>query len=188
MAASALALGDDEVTLAFAQGNEWALAEAYRRWSRVVFTVALRATNSADDADDITQQVFVAAWQARRTYRSELASLPAWLMGITKNKISDHWAGKRRETRRLEAAHRASEHPAQSEGMVTEIVDRVLVADELSRLGQPQRTIMELAFFQDLTHTQIARVLALPLGTVKSHIRRSLVQLRRRIEVDGVST
>lgn len=176
---------DDDVAARFAAGDERALEEAYRRWSRLVYTVALRATGSSEDAADVTQVTFVSAWRSRQGFDADKGSLPAWLMSISRRRLADHWRERGREMRRVEAVAIDSDDPV-AEPM-DGLVDRVLLADELERLGDPQKRIMELAFFQDLTHAQIAGVLDLPLGTVKSHIRRSLDRLRTRLEVDGAA-
>ena len=78
--------------------------------------------------------------------------------------------------------------PATETNSVDRVVDRVVVGNELNKLPAEQRMVLRLAFYGDLTHSEIAKTTGLPLGTVKSHIRRSLIQLRKRWEVDGATS
>ena len=169
----------------FSSGDEKALAEAYRQFSPLVYTLALRALRNRSAADDVTQEVFIRVWKSRTMFDPRKAALPAWIVGITRNAISDALATSARESRKVLAAvelQPESEPMASSSAEV--LADRLLLDGELARLGEPQGSIMRLAFYDDLTHDQISRKLNLPLGTVKSHIRRSLSHLRHRLEVD----
>lgn len=168
---------------AFLTGDEAALSEAYRRWSALVHTLALRSLRDEQDAQDVTQQVFVKAWRGRSGFDPDRAPLPAWLTGITRNAVADLHARRSRDVRNERALASVAE-PEAGEGAAT-LAERLTVVDELSRLGEPQRTIVALAFWEDLTHDQISQRLDLPLGTVKSHIRRSLLRLRDRLEVEA---
>ncbi|WP_242611260.1 RNA polymerase sigma factor [Blastococcus saxobsidens] len=181
---------DAEVDRRFAAGDEQALALAYERWAGQVHGMAVRAFGPGPDAEDVTQQTFISAWTGRARYRPDQGPLPAWLTGVCRHKIADTWAKRDRQRREAEAAvseAEAAPSRGSSPGVDTAVADRMLVLDELERLGQPQRGIIELAFFADLTHAQIAERTGIPLGTVKSHIRRTLERLRTRLEVDGAA-
>lgn len=167
-------------------GDEACLAAAYDRWGPLVHALARRSLRDVPEAEDVTQQVFLAAWCGRRGYRPERGPLAGWLVGITRRKIADALSARRRRTELVSAAG-ALPTPADDTRTRTEaVLDRVLIRQELARLPAAQRRVLHLAFYEDLTQTQIAQYTGWPLGTVKSHCRRGLHQLRHSLgpEVD----
>lgn len=183
-------MSDDEHEAAqsarFRAGDESALAEIYERWSPVVFTLALRSLGDRSDAEDVTQRTFVSAWTSRESYDAGKAKLSTWLIAIARHRIADMHESRAK----IRALREHLERMTRPEDLVDEpvdLVDGILVADELGRLEPAAREVVRLAFFDDLTHEQIARRLDMPLGTVKSHIRRSLTRLRDRLEVKHVA-
>ena len=178
---------DLELAHGFRAGNEDVLTEVYRRWSGLVHATAARSTGNPDDAADITQAVFVNAWRGRQTFRPDAGSLPGWLMTITRRRIADHWEARSREARAQAAVEAADPGTDWVPPDTERIAAQMFVADEIDKLGDPARRIVRMAFYEDLTHTQIADRLQMPIGTVKSHIRRSLERLRARMVVEDAA-
>lgn len=169
-----------DIAKGFAEGREESLGDAYRRWSTLVYNLALRALGDRTDAEDVTQLVFTSAWRGRSTYNPAAGSLGAWLTGITRHRVADRLAARDRD-RRTTASLRTVDPDRRIDGVADQVVDRVVLADELERIDDPRRSILRLAFYEDQTYSQIAEHLDLPLGTVKSHARRGLLYLRERL-------
>lgn len=176
------ALSDEEVGRGLVRGDERCLALAHRRWARLVHTLAARALGDPREAEDVTQQVFLAAWRGRAGYHPERGPVPAWLVGITRRKIADALTARTRRLDLVAAAGAAlTPFPDTREGP-EHVLDRLVVTRELARLPRVQRDVLTLAFFSDLTQVQIADRTGMPLGTVKSHARRGLQRMRRSLD------
>jgi len=165
---------------AFGAAKPGSLESAYQRYGRVVHAFARQAAGP-DVADELTQDVFVAAWRSATRFEPARGSLGGWLMGIARHKVTDELRRRQRAvagTEKLVALTDRNEAAPD----VDSLAQRLLVADGLRRLRPEVREVVELAFYSDLTHEQIAQTTGRPLGTVKSQIRRSLASLRRHLE------
>jgi RNA polymerase sigma factor (sigma-70 family) len=184
--------GDETLVQGLIAGDLGAMSEVYRQTSSLVFTIALRTLASQPDAEDVTQRVYLQAWRRRGTYDPTRRPLRAWLVGITRHVVADKMAERSRQIRLEQRLGEVGEvgglEEASEDGIAGRVADAVVVADGLSRLEQPRRQVVEMSFFDGLTHSQISESLGIPLGTVKSHIKRGLAQLRRQLGVsDGAS-
>ena len=179
---------DDEdvaVATAFVAGDERALRAAYDRWGGLVHAFCVRSLASRADAEEATAQVFVNAWRGRSGFDPSRGSLAGWLLGIARRVVADIWSAAARERQLREALEQTRSE--QEDTTPDQLVDRLLVADAMAQLRPEQRQAVGLAFYDGLTHQQVASTMGLPLGTTKTHIRRGLAVLRRRLEVDGAA-
>ncbi|HNQ08588.1 MAG TPA: sigma-70 family RNA polymerase sigma factor [Tetrasphaera sp.] len=169
-----------ELVSRFREGDPSALAAAYARWGRLVHSLALRYLGNYHDAQDVTQQVFVSAWRSRHTLREGTGSLGGWLVTIARRRCADALAVRTRQGR--SAAVEVESLAGVGSAVSDDVTDRIVVAHALDALGDPRATIIRLVVIDGHTHEAVAERLDLPLGTVKSHIRRGLLQLRKDLE------
>lgn len=170
----------DDLEAAFVAGEDDALRRAYDVHGRLIYTLCRRSLGT-DAANDVTQEVFAAGWFARRQFDPSRGSLGGWLVGIAKNKIIDHLRAQGRRPQLADGADVAQATPL-APAEVDALADRLLLADAMSHLPDRSKKMIELAFFEELTHPEIAARCDVPLGTVKSDIRRGLARLRRHLE------
>jgi RNA polymerase sigma-70 factor (ECF subfamily) len=158
----------------WASGDDGVLRDVWDRYGTLVHTFCVRSLRDPDLAADCVQETFISAWKSRSGFHAARGSLPSWLLGIARHRIHDAY----RMQARLPRPQDHDRNGPSVEADAADLVERLLVADALETLGDRQRRVLELAFWQGLSQSQIAELLELPLGTVKSDMRRALIRLR----------
>lgn len=173
---------DEQLIHNVGKQDEEALMALYQRYGARVKGMAFRVLHDDAIAEEVTQDVFLKLWRQPDRWNASLGALSTWLMAITRNAAID----------RLRAEQRRPLHGSVTADHATEHLSQPSVADDpawsdghllrqlLAEMPPEQVQLIELAFYQGMTHSEVADALELPLGTVKTRLRRGLQRLRAR--------
>jgi RNA polymerase sigma-70 factor (ECF subfamily) len=177
---------DPAVMRRVAEGDSVAFERVYDAFSGILYSLALHILERPEDTEELIQEVFIKIWRDAADYDPRRGAPLAWAITITRHKAIDRIRSTTRRLRLYEAAEAeaknnapATHHPA-SDAEHSE--NAQAVRESLGHLPPEVRESIELAFFGGLSHSQIAARLSLPLTTVKSRIRRAMMQLRQSLK------
>lgn len=167
-----------------AKGDGDALRELYDMHSRAVYSLAVRILRSQSDAEDVVQEVFTQAWRQAARYDSMRGTVAGWLLMQTKSRAIDRLRARaaRPESSDVDQAASTPDTNETPDLQVVRSEQALRVKAALDELPMLQRTALELAYYEGLTHTEIAERLEQPLGTVKTRIRQGLLKLRDALD------
>jgi RNA polymerase sigma-70 factor (ECF subfamily) len=172
--------GDAELIRRLQGRDARAMAELYDRYGRLVYALILRAVRDSGIAEDLVQETFLRVWNRVQGFDPERGALGPWLLAVARNRAIDYLrsaGGRMRNACDLGE----TDHPALFTDLEKQILnaDRVRrVKDALAKLSESQRAVIELAYFEGMSQTEIADHMGQPLGTVKTWARTALKSLR----------
>jgi RNA polymerase sigma-70 factor (ECF subfamily) len=171
---------DDSSLLALVQSaDEHAMASLYDRYSRLVYSVALRVLRDPAAAEDVLQEVFMQIWRNPDSFTAARGSLGGWLAIVSRNRSIDTLRRKR-PTTDIDDVPIASPYNLADEAERNSLMERA--RGVIHKLPMEQRKTLEMAFFDGLTHSEISEMTGDPLGTVKTRIRSALLTLRKAFQ------
>jgi RNA polymerase sigma-70 factor (ECF subfamily) len=178
-----IAITDETLMLRVRDRDADALALLYDRHHRAAYSLAYRVLNDAGHAEDVVQESFLAVWRYAGRFEPSRGQLRAWLLTIVRRRAINHLRGKLSPGQLAELDERQPD--LQQPEVWQQAYDAIRQTDiqaALQQLPQEQRLAIELAFFNGLSHSEIAARLGVPLGTVKSRIRLAFRKLRAVLE------
>jgi len=171
---------DLALVTAIRSDDQGAMTALYDRYSSIVYSVALRVLQDTGAAEDVLQDIFMQLWRNAGAFDASRGNLAAWLAVIARNRAIDALRRRRPESD-IEDVVVSVEHDLASEADRSRTMDKVRGA--LQAMPAPQRSALEMAYFEGLTHSQIAGKTGEPLGTIKTRIRAGLLALRKVLAV-----
>jgi RNA polymerase sigma-70 factor, ECF subfamily len=167
------------------QKDVGAFEELYDRHSRIVYALVVRILQQSPTAEEVVQDVFLQLWRNASQYQAARGPFVPWLLTLARNRALDHLRLKSERQRRRE--DQTEELPAISQAPEYEkALDEKRRAERvrslISTLSAPQKKAIEMAYFEGLSHSEIANALHEPLGTVKSWIRNGLLRLKEGLQ------
>jgi RNA polymerase sigma-70 factor (ECF subfamily) len=173
-------LEDDAALLSQVQrGDEQAMASLFDRYSKVVYSVALRVLRDPASAEDVLQEIFMQIWRSPNSFIATRGSLGGWLAVVSRNRSIDALRRKR-PSEQVDDLALSSPYNLADEAERNFMMEKARGAIVL--LPAEQRKTLEMAFFDGLTHSEIAEMTGDPLGTVKTRIRSALTTLRKAFQ------
>lgn len=161
-------------------GDHEALAVLYDRYSGIAYGLALRIAGDATAAEDVVQEAFVSIWKQAPRFDANRGQVRSWLLTIVHHRAVD--VVRRRMSRPERAlpddASQIADHDAPPAAAAEMAMDARAVREAVSRIPEDQRRTVEMAYFEGLTHVEIAERMGVPLGTVKSRLRIALEKMR----------
>jgi len=167
---------DLALVTALRSGDQGAMAALYDRFSSIVYAVALRVLHDTGAAEDVLQDIFMQLWRNPGAFDASRGNMASWLAVIARNRAIDALR-RRRPQDDIENVIVSVEPDLASEADRSRAMEKIRGA--LQGMPPPQRSALEMAYFEGLTHSEIAEKTGEPLGTVKTRIRTGLISLRK---------
>ena len=184
------ALADEDLMQLVRRADPDAFAVVYERHSGSAYALAYRMTGTRGAAEDVTQEAFISVWRSGARFDRNRGSVRSWVLGIVHHRAIDALRrGKVRDRPRVEDENAAEklEAPENTELEVARRDEAATVRRAMEVLPSEQVQVIELAYFGGFTHTEIAEMLATPIGTVKGRMRLGLTKLRHQLGSGAVT-